>query len=228
VHLGHDPLELLVVGGDGTFQEREVVARLLGDVDEGPGVLREAAAAPARTGLEVFEADAAVVAEAEDHIPHVGTHRFAQAGDGVHEAQLGRQEGVGGVLDRLRGGRVGDEQRCLGAGEQLSHPGGRRLVVGANHVRSGCRLSGTAVPSLRNSGFDTTLTSVRPSTRSTTRVEPTGTVDLLTITVPGARWGLISAATASTYERSADPSSPCGVGTHRKTNSAPVTAAAAP
>ena len=65
-------------------------------------------------------------------------------------------------------------------------------------MRSGCRLSGTAVPSRRNSGLDTTWTSVRPSTRSTTSVEPTGTVDLLTMTVPGARWGPISAATAST------------------------------
>ncbi len=65
-------------------------------------------------------------------------------------------------------------------------------------MRSGCRLSGTAVPSRRNSGFDTTVTSERPRTRSTTRVEPTGTVDLFTMIVPGARMGLISLATAST------------------------------
>ena len=39
-----------------------------------------------------------------------------------------------------------------------------------------------AEPSRRNSGFDTTATSLRPSARSTTRVEPTGTVDLLTTT----------------------------------------------
>ncbi len=95
-------------------------------------------------------------------------------------------------------------------------------------MRSGCRLSGTAVPSRRNSGLDTTVTSWRPRTRSTTRVEPTGTVDLLTMIVPGNRWGPISSATASTKERSAEPSSPCGVGTHRKTNSAPSTASVAP
>ena len=95
-------------------------------------------------------------------------------------------------------------------------------------IRSGWRLSWTAVPSRRNSGLDTTVTSCRPSTRSTTRVEPTGTVDLLTMTVPGRRWGPISSATASTKERSADPSSPWGVGTHRNTNSAPSTAAVAP
>ena len=56
-------------------------------------------------------------------------------------------------------------------------------------MRSGCRLSGTAVPSRRNSGLETTWTSVRPSTRSTTRVDPTGTVDLLTMIVPGSQVG---------------------------------------
>ena len=51
-------------------------------------------------------------------------------------------------------------------------------------MRSGCRKSWTAVPSRRNSGLDTTDTSGRRSTRSTTLVEPTGTVDLLTTTAP--------------------------------------------
>ena len=50
-------------------------------------------------------------------------------------------------------------------------------------MRSGFRKSCTAEPSRRNSGFDTTLTSGRSSTRSTTRAEPTGTVDLLTTTL---------------------------------------------
>ena len=95
-------------------------------------------------------------------------------------------------------------------------------------MRSGWRLSATAVPSRRNSGLETTVTSGRPSTRSTTRVDPTGTVDLFTMTEPGERWGPISSATASTKERSAEPSSSWGVGTHRNTNSAPCTAAVAP
>ena len=47
-------------------------------------------------------------------------------------------------------------------------------------TRSGCRLSCTAEPSRKNSGFDTTTTSSRPSRRSTNNVDPTGTVDLLT------------------------------------------------
>ena len=43
------------------------------------------------------------------------------------------------------------------------------------------------MPSRRNSGFDTTWTSSRRTARSTTRVEPTGTVDLLTMIEPGRK-----------------------------------------
>ena len=63
-------------------------------------------------------------------------------------------------------------------------------------MRSGWRQSWTAEPSRRNSGLDTTRTSSRPSTSSTTRVEPTGTVDLLTTMHSGASSGPISAAAA--------------------------------
>ncbi len=65
-------------------------------------------------------------------------------------------------------------------------------------MRSGFRLSRTAVPSRRNSGLETTLTSGRPMTCSTTVAEPTGTVDLLTTMVPGSRRRAISLAAPST------------------------------
>ena len=64
-------------------------------------------------------------------------------------------------------------------------------------TRSGCRKSVTALPSRRNSGLDTTETSERPSARSTTRVEPTGTVDLLITTALAGRTGPISRAADS-------------------------------
>ena len=63
------------------------------------------------------------------------------------------------------------------------------------------------------------------STRCTNLVEPTGTVDLLTTTVPGRSTGAISRATASTNDRSAAPSAPCGVCTQRNTMSASRAAA---
>src|SRR3954452_20448921 len=92
-------------------------------------------------------------------------------------------------------------------------------------TRFGSRKSRTDVPSRRNSGVDATSTSsggapASASTRRTMRVEPTGIVDLLITTVPGRRTGAISRATVSTNERSAEPSSPWGVGTHRKTKAA--------
>src|SRR5438067_11237364 len=49
-------------------------------------------------------------------------------------------------------------------------------------MRSGCRKSCTAEPSRRNSGLDATITSSRPNACSTTRVDPTGTVDMFTTT----------------------------------------------
>src|SRR5215213_1542395 len=82
-------------------------------------------------------------------------------------------------------------------------------------TRSGFKKSSTAEPSRKNSGFETTRTSARFRTRSTTLVEPTGTVDLLTTIDSYGSTSAISAHAACTYDRSADPSSPCGVGTQR-------------
>src|ERR671918_71408 len=69
--------------------------------------------------------------------------------------------------------------------------------AGSVTMRPGLRKSWTAEPSRKNSGLDTTTTSSRPSTRSTTRVDPTGTVDLLTTTASDGSTGPISRAAAS-------------------------------
>ena len=73
-----------------------------------------------------------------------------------------------------------------------------RTSVDPTTMRSGWRLSVTAVPSRRNSGFETTAISERPMVRSTRFTVPTGTVDLLITMVPGSRNGPISAAADST------------------------------
>ena len=74
----------------------------------------------------------------------------------------------------------------------------------------------------------TTATSSRSSSSAVRAAVPTGTVDLLTTTLPGGSSGRISSTTASTTDRSATPPTPIGVGTHRNTTSRPSTAAAAP
>ena len=83
------------------FEQLEVVAGLLGDADQGPGVLGEARPPQPGPGPQELEADPLVVAHPEDDVADVGADRLAQVGDGVDEADLGGQEGVGGVLDRL-------------------------------------------------------------------------------------------------------------------------------
>ena len=65
-------------------------------------------------------------------------------------------------------------------------------------MRSGLRLSCTAVPSRRNSGLDTTRTSDRLIIWSTSVAEPTGTVDLLTTMAPCLGAVAISLAADST------------------------------
>src|SRR5262245_17774606 len=123
----------------------------------------------------------------------------------------------------------------IGAGTPRYSSETRTATVASSQpmtMRCGWRKSRTAVPSRRNSGFDATRASCdtpdSASQRATRRVVPTGTVLLLTTTASGCRSGAISRATASIAARSAPPSSPWGVPTHRKTKSASRTAAAAP
>ena len=87
---------------------------------------------------------------------------------------------------------------ACGGGEQLPHLAAACGSSAPTTMRSGLRLSSTAVPSRRNSGLDTTLMSGRPITCSTSVAEPTGTVDLLTTTQPGSRCAAMSLAAAST------------------------------
>jgi hypothetical protein len=101
-------------------------------------------------------------------------------------------------------------------------------------MRSGRMKSSTAAPSFRNSGLLTTekLASTPRrvisscSTAATFWPVPTGTVDLSTTTLkPSMCWPMLRAA-ASTYCRSALPSSPGGVPTAMNSTSPWATAAA--
>ena len=65
-------------------------------------------------------------------------------------------------------------------------------------MRSGWKKSRTALPSRRNSGFDATCTSRRPMMALRRSAVPTGTVDRVTMMVPGRTRGQISATTCST------------------------------
>ena len=89
--------------------------------------------------------------------------------------------------------------------------------------------SSTAVPSFRNSGFDTTATgcSVPASMISLTRAAvPTGTVLLVTTILPPFMARAMFSAAANTWLKSAPPADTWGVPTAMKTTSARLTASA--
>src|SRR5258708_10196467 len=91
------------------------VESLRGDVRAVEGedclIALEAASAISETGVEEGATDALVVAHAGGELFHIGTEAVADACHLIDEGDLRRQEGVGGVLDHLRGIDVGDDDR---------------------------------------------------------------------------------------------------------------------
>ena len=110
---------LVVVDVDHAAEQAEVVARVVGRVEQCGGVLREARPTPARPRVQELEADARVVSHPEHDIANVGMHGFADVGDGVDERDLRGEEGVRRVLDHLCRHRVGHDDRSLDALVQI-------------------------------------------------------------------------------------------------------------
>ena len=91
--LGVDRLHLL--------DERQRRLRLARGADQRRHVLGEAGAAIAGTRMQELVADAPVGADGGRHLLHIGADRLAQIGDLVDEADLHREEGVGGIFGEL-------------------------------------------------------------------------------------------------------------------------------
>jgi hypothetical protein len=90
----------------------------------------------AGTWLKEARADAGVEADAAGDVVHVGADLLAQVGDLVDETNLGREEGVGGVLGQLGGAALHDQQRRLVAQQRavnLVQHGLGVLVVDPDH-----------------------------------------------------------------------------------------------
>ena len=142
----------------------------------------------------------------------------------VHEADLGGEHRVGGVLGQLRRAHVHDDHPVAVARERLvkrpHHSAARGLVGADDHaigfhevldrrallqefgVRYRVELDCRAALGKRCVTASRTLSAV-----------PTGTVDLVITTLYSLMCGPIVRATASTYRRSAEPSS-SGRSTH--------------
>src|SRR5690606_12291809 len=118
---GDDGVAAAVVDGVDLAQEAGCLphAELLGAGHEGADVLGQAAAAEADPGTEELLADAVVVAEGLGELDDVGASGLAQLGHGVDEGDLGGQEGVGGDLDQVGGGVVGQQSGDLLAVDEV-------------------------------------------------------------------------------------------------------------
>src|SRR5690606_31505009 len=127
---------LLLVARFNRLQQLGFEVDLVGDVDQRLDVLREARAAITAAGIDEVVADALVGTDTQAHVLHVHIQPFAEPGDFVHEGNLGRQHGVGGVLGHFRianahehGARaVADEGRV-----DAAHDLPRMLVVGTDY-----------------------------------------------------------------------------------------------
>ena len=83
------------------LENAHLVAVLLGSLDEGLNVFREAASTVAAARVEELRTDTGVATDAlADHV-HVGAYEFAEVCDVVHEADAGCEHGVCGVLDHF-------------------------------------------------------------------------------------------------------------------------------
>ena len=85
--------------------------------------------------MEELGADAIVEADPARDVLDVGADRFAQVGDLVDEADLGREEGVGGIFDQLGGPPPGEQDRRLVEEQRpvdFAQHVARLLVLGAD------------------------------------------------------------------------------------------------
>ncbi|CFE38897.1 Uncharacterised protein [Mycobacterium tuberculosis] len=78
--------------------------------------------------------DPRVVSERIGQLANVGTRRLAHFGDRIDKRNLGRQKGIGGYLDQLRGLQIGHQKRharCQQRRVQLAdgYLGARRIIL---------------------------------------------------------------------------------------------------
>ena len=111
----HGLLRLVAVLDGG--EQRRLEAGAARGVDQGLHVLGEARPAVAGAGIDEVIADALVGADAlADHLD-VGPEPLGEAGHLVHEADLGRQHGVGGIFGQLGRAHVHDDDLVVVAVE---------------------------------------------------------------------------------------------------------------
>src|SRR4051812_2369797 len=90
-----------IVDLDDALDDPERRPLILGGLEQGERILREAGAAIAGAGMKEFRPDPVVEADAAGDVLDVGADHLAQIGDLVDEGDLGRQEGVRRIFGEL-------------------------------------------------------------------------------------------------------------------------------
>ena len=164
-----DKHALVAIDRQGRFEDARPVPVTLRGGHQSVHVLPETGATPAHPRVQELPTDARVQPHGGRDFRNIGADAFTDAGDLIDEADLGGQEGVGGVLDRLRGRDIGENKR-LSLGPVLSlgkiafqdraigiGDGGQGdLVVPAEHDAVGMKevLDGVAFPQELRVGHD--------------------------------------------------------------------------
>ena len=231
-----DPLDHLrlavVVDLDRRAHDPLIDAGLVGGLQQRQRVLGKAAAAIAGAGVQELGPDAIVEADPAGDVLDVGVDRLAQVGDLVDEADLDREEGVGGIFGELGGATAGDQDRRAveeqGPVDFAQHVL-RAVVLGADDDPVGMLEVGDRRAFAQELGVgrdrDVRSRPPRAGSASIRSPVPTGTVDLVTTTVPGLMTLASSRTASNTKVRSAWPSPRrAGVPTAMNTASASSTA----
>jgi hypothetical protein len=161
--------------------------RAVREVDQRPGVLRQAGAAEGAAWTEVGAraVELAVLAEEAHQLDAVDAQRGAELADLVAEDGLHRVIGVAHHLEQL-GQTVLDITNALGEGEQVADEARSRSVAGCGPpttTKGGSSKSAMAQPSRRNSG---TASTRMPLSSPTSRREARSMAGMMTSSmVPG-------------------------------------------
>src|SRR3984957_1278166 len=103
--------------------------------DERTDILRKARSAVARARVDKAVADARIGADAHAHFFNIRATALRDVCELVHEADFGREHGIGGVLGELRGAHVHDDEAVVIAREgfiERAHELLRARILGAD------------------------------------------------------------------------------------------------
>ena len=88
------------------FQHFHGITVLIGSLDEGLHIFREARAAISASGIQELATNAGIATDALSNHIHVGSHQFAEVGNVVHERNARSQHRVGSIFRHLGTGNV--------------------------------------------------------------------------------------------------------------------------